>query len=103
MLHTLFRLLKSVKNLVCNYQDDYAFTQQTLKSNVNTYHVRFNVFHNGSGLVWRVFENGKEHLVEHVKILVPVHDQVTVEDGKEKWNLCCRGHMTLENGVAIIS
>jgi len=69
---------------------------------VNTYLIRFNHNHNGSGLVWRVFENGQEHQVEHVKILVPVLDQVTVENGVEKWNLCCRGYMTLENGVAVI-
>jgi hypothetical protein len=49
-----------------------------------------------------VFENGQEHLVEHVKILVPVYDEVTVENDVEKWNLCCHGYMTLKNSVAVI-
>ena len=49
-----------------------------------------------------MFENVQEHLVQHVKILAPVYDQVTVENGVEKWNLCCHGYMTLENGVAVI-
>ena len=49
-----------------------------------------------------MFENGQEHLVEHVKILVPVHDQVTVENGVEKWNLCCQGYMTIADNTATI-
>jgi hypothetical protein len=69
---------------------------------VNTYHIRFNHNHNDSGLVWRVFENGQEHLVRHVKILASLFDQVTVEDGKEKWNLCCYGYMTITDDVATI-
>ena len=28
---------------------------------MNKYHVRFNTKHNGSDLVWRIFENGVEH------------------------------------------
>jgi hypothetical protein len=69
---------------------------------VNTYLIRFNHNHDGSGLVWRVFENGQEHLVRHVKILVPVSDQVTVENSVEKWNLGCHGHMTIEDFRAVI-
>ena len=49
-----------------------------------------------------MFENGQEHLVEHVKILAPVSDQVTVENGVEKWNLCCHGYMTIEDSQAVI-
>jgi hypothetical protein len=49
-----------------------------------------------------VFENGQEHLVGHVKILAPVHDQITVENGVEKWNLCCHGFMTIVNNTATI-
>jgi hypothetical protein len=49
-----------------------------------------------------VFENGQEHLVEHVKILAPVHDEVTVENGVKKWNLCCHGYMTIANNTATI-
>ena len=69
---------------------------------MNTYLIRFNHNHNGLGLVWRVFENGLEHLVQHVKILVPVYDQVTVENGVEKWNLCCHGYMTITDSQAVI-
>ena len=69
---------------------------------MNTYLIRFNHNHNGSGLVWRVFENGKEHLVRHVKILASLYDQVTVEDGVEKWNLCCYGYMTITDDIATI-
>jgi hypothetical protein len=54
------------------------------------------------GQVWRVFENGQKHLVEHVKILAPVSDQVTVENGVEKWNLCCQGYMTIADNTALI-
>ena len=69
---------------------------------MNTYLIRFNHNHDGSGLVWRVFENGQEYLVEHVKILATVYDQVTVENGVEKWNLCCHGYMTIANNTATI-
>jgi hypothetical protein len=69
---------------------------------VNTYLIRFNHNHNESGQVWRVFENGQEHLVQHVKILAPVYDRVTVENGVEKWNLCCHGYMTIDNNTATI-
>ena len=69
---------------------------------MNTYHIRFNHNHSGSGQVWRVFENGQEHLVEHVKILAAVYDEVTVENGVEKWNLCCHGHMIIANNTATI-
>lgn len=49
-----------------------------------------------------MFENGQEHLVEHVKILAPVFDETTVENGIEKWNLCCYGYMTIANDTATI-
>jgi hypothetical protein len=49
-----------------------------------------------------VFENGQEYLVEHVKILATVYDQVTVENSVEKWNLCCNGYMTIANNTATI-
>lgn len=69
---------------------------------MNKYHIRFNHNHNGSGLVWRVFENGTENLAKSIKIIAPVFDEVTVENGVEKWNLCCYGYLTLEDGVATI-
>ena len=69
---------------------------------MNKYHIRFNTGHNGSDLVWRVFENGQEHLVKSFKINVPVFDEITVEDDITKWNICCYGQMTLIDGVAKI-
>lgn len=69
---------------------------------MNKYHIRFNQDHNGSGLVWRVFENGQEHLVKSIKILAPVFDETTVENGIEKWNLCCHGYMTIKDDTATI-
>jgi hypothetical protein len=69
---------------------------------MNKYHIRFNHNHNGTGLVWRVFENGVENLVSSVKILAPVFDEVTVENGVEKWNLCCYGYLTIINNTATI-
>jgi len=70
---------------------------------VNKYHIRFNTNHNGSPLVWRIFENGVEHLVKSFKITSPVHDEVTQENGVEKWNLCCLGHMIIKDNVATIA
>lgn len=69
---------------------------------MNKYHLRFNHNHNGSGLVWRVFENGQQHLVKSFKITAPMFDEVTVEDGVEKWNVCCFGYMTIKDNVATI-
>jgi hypothetical protein len=39
--------------------------------------------------VWRVFEDGKEHLARHVRILVPSWSEV---DGPD-WNIACKGRM----------
>ena len=69
---------------------------------MNKYHIRFNTQHNGSELVWRVLENGQEHLVKSFKITAPIFDEITVEDGVEKWNVCCYGYMTITNEVATI-
>ena len=70
---------------------------------MNKYHIRFNHQHNGSGKTWRVFENGHEHLVEHLDIRVPLCDEITIENNIEKWNVCCEGVMLIKNGVAYIS
>ena len=69
---------------------------------MNKYHIRFNTQHNGSGLNWRVFENGVEHLVRSFKITAPTFDEVSVENGIEKWNVCCHGHMTITDDRAVI-
>ena len=39
--------------------------------------------------VWRVFENGKEHLAKHVRIQVPSWSEASGSD----WNIACNGHM----------
>lgn len=70
---------------------------------MNKYHIRFNHQHAGSGKVWRLFENGKEHLVEHLDIRVPMRDDVTIENGVKKWNVYCEGNLTITNGVAKIT
>lgn len=50
--------------------------------------------------VWRVFEDGKEYLLKHVKINVPSYSVRTDED----WNIGCQGVMTIdrETSTAII-
>lgn len=70
---------------------------------MNKYHIRFNTKHNGSELVWRIFENGQEHLVKSFRITAPMFDECTEENGEIKWNVCCYGTMTIENNVAVIS
>lgn len=74
-----------------------------LKKSMNKYHIRFNHQHNGSGQVWRVFENGVENLVQHLDIQVPLRDEVTIENGVEKWNVSCEGNLTINDGVAKIT
>lgn len=69
---------------------------------MNKYHIRFNTGHNGSDLVWRVYENGQEHLVKGFKITAPMFDEVTIEDGITKWNVCCFGYMTIVDNIATI-
>jgi hypothetical protein len=70
---------------------------------MNKYHIRFNHQHNGSSEVWRVFENGQEHLVKHLDIQVSIRDEVTVEDSVEKWNVYCEGYMIIDNETARIT
>jgi len=53
-------------------------------------------------MVWRLFENGREHLVKNFEIRVPVRGESTMEDGIQKWNVACEGHMQIQNGVAEI-
>lgn len=40
--------------------------------------------------VWRIFEDGKEHLARHVRILVPCWSEQSGPD----WNMACNGRMT---------
>lgn len=78
---------------------------------MNRYHIRFNKSRGQQGRgsldhVWRVFENGKEFIVKHVKMNVPVWDEITGDGrGNDDWNMCCEGFMTLDSktSTAIIN
>lgn len=70
---------------------------------MSQFNIRFNHQHNGTGLVWRVFVDGDEHLFEHIQINVPVSDNTTLEHGVVKWNICCEGNLTVDGKTAIIS
>jgi len=69
---------------------------------VNKYHVRFNTKHNGSKLVWRVFENGKEHLATDVRMIGETFTETTEEHGETKWNIACYGRIVWVDQVAVI-
>lgn len=61
---------------------------------MNKYLIRFNKSRGQPGRgseehVWRVFENGKEHLAKHVRIQVPSWSEA---DGPD-WNIACVGEM----------
>jgi hypothetical protein len=49
-----------------------------------------------------VFENKKEYLVRDFRIETPVYGEATVENGMQKWNVCCQGFMNVVDGVAHI-
>jgi len=69
---------------------------------MNRYLIRFNTKHLGSKLVWRVFENGIENLVENIDIRVPVFTQTSREGAETKWNISCAGQMRIINDIAYI-
>jgi len=70
---------------------------------VSKFHVRFNTKHDGSDLVWRVFEDGVEHLATDVRIYSPLYTETTVEHGETKWNVACDGRIVWDGTVAIIT
>jgi hypothetical protein len=49
-----------------------------------------------------VFENGQEYLVKNFRIETPMYGESTMENGIQKWNVCCQGFMTIDKDVAII-
>jgi hypothetical protein len=75
------------------------------------YQVRFNKTKGQPGRgthehVWRVFEDGQEYLVKHVKFNVPAYDETTADGyGNDDWNIACDGYMTIdkETSTAIIN
>lgn len=54
---------------------------------------------------WRVFEGNKEYLFKHLKINVPVYDEVTPSLDGEDWNIACDGVLVIdrETSTAIIN
>jgi hypothetical protein len=69
---------------------------------LNKYHIRFNTKHNGSDLVWRIFEDGVEHLATDVRIIGETFTETTEEYGVTKWNIACFGRLVWDNKVAVI-
>jgi len=69
---------------------------------VNKYHIRFNTNHDGTPLVWRVFENGIEHLATDVRIVGETFTECTEEYGQIKWNIACLGNLTWSDKSATI-
>jgi hypothetical protein len=68
---------------------------------MNKYHVRFNTKNDGV-MVWRVFENGVEHLASDVRIIGETYTECTQEHGQTKWNIACKGRMVWVEQVAVI-
>jgi hypothetical protein len=68
------------------------------------FHVRFNTKHDGNtNLVWRVFEDGIEHLASDVRIFSPLYTETTKEHNETKWNVACNGRIVWDGTVAIIT
>jgi hypothetical protein len=70
---------------------------------MNKYLIRFNKNRGQEGRgsidhVWRVFENGTEHLAKDVLINVPSWGEVTGLD----WNIGCKGHMNIISEIDLI-
>jgi hypothetical protein len=64
--------------------------------------IRFNKKHIDESDVWRIFEGEKEHNVAHLCIRVTVYSTSTFEQGEQKWNICCKGKLTIRDGTAYI-
>lgn len=69
---------------------------------MNKYHIRYNTQHAGSNLVWRIFENGVEHLVKEFYVTSPIYSESTMEHGVQKWNVACQGKMKIIDDIAYI-
>ena len=48
--------------------------------------------------VWRVFENGKEYIVKHLDITVPVKSEKD-QNGVD-YNITCKGYLTLDRDTS---
>ena len=70
---------------------------------MNKYLIRFNKSRGQEGRgseahVWRVFENGVEHLAKDIMINSPSWGEM---DGPD-WNIACKGFMRKVHGVDLI-
>ena len=80
--------------------------QDNIKS--NKYLIRFNKTRGQEGRgsldhVWRVFENGNEYLCKHIKINVPIKDEVSNDgNGNDDWNIACEGIMKIDKETSTI-
>lgn len=64
---------------------------------MSKYLIRFNKSRGQPGRgteehAWRVFEDEREYLFKHIKILVPIWDE---NDGID-WNIACEGRMEID-------
>jgi hypothetical protein len=53
--------------------------------------------------VWRIFENGSEHLVKGFYITVPMYSESSLDNGIQKWNVACNGVMKVVDDIAYIN
>ena len=70
---------------------------------MNKYLIRYNTQHAESDLVWRIFENGSEHLVKGFRITVPMYSESSLDNGIQKWNVACNGVMKVVDDIAYIN
>jgi len=70
---------------------------------LNKYLIRYNTQHAESDLVWRIFENGAEHLVRAFYITVPMYSECSLDNGIQKWNVACNGVMKVIDDIAYIN
>lgn len=66
--------------------------------------IRFNTAGFGqTKLLWKVIEDGTEHLAKDVLIhATPVYSEVSFEGDNPKWNLACEGWLDWEGEIAVI-
>ena len=65
--------------------------------------IRFNTKANGSPLVWRIVEDGKEILAEEVEINGTSYGEKSIVNGEIKYNIACDGEITWSGNKATIN
>jgi hypothetical protein len=64
--------------------------------------IRFNKDHKGANDAWRVFENGREHIVAGFVVEGMMQSDSTLERGEQKWNVLCEGELRIHENRAYI-